>query len=897
MKITARSVINILGWCACAVVLAIGAALLTGFIVYSKYEERAAKFDLTTIGAVPQRSTVFDANGELYSHLHGENRFVVPLDRVSKHFINALLAREDARFWEHDGVDLRGVARAAVVNWREGATRQGASTITQQLARNCFALTAKNLDRKALEAVIARRIEGAYSKAQILELYVNRIYFGSGFHGIEAAARGYFGKPAAELTLSESALLAGLIRSPNRFSPARDLEGSIAERNVVLDRMVELQMLTPADAAEARASQVAVTRQKSLRFQDDYVMDAVSRELEALLSPDVIDFGGLRIFTTVDPQLQQLAQTAADRRLAAIEAGKNYPHPKKADFTPAAEGEEEKPTDYLQAAVVAIDNRTGAIRALVGGRDHQHSKYSRALLSKRQIGSTFKPFIYAAAFQRGLLPGTLIDDSKINPGEFRSISDKWSPENSDGEYAGPQPAAWGLLKSRNTMTVRIGEYVGLPAVREVGMSAGIAETMPDLPVAFLGAFETTLKALTASYTVFPNLGVLRAPHLISRVETSDGQIVYKAGQPDRRVLTEEAAWMTSSIMQQIMKTGTASKAESIGWKKPGAGKTGTTNDFFDAWFVGYTSSLTCGVWVGMDKPQTILEKGYGSALALPIWVDFMQQVPEKTYAAQPFAPPVPLVTVQICSVSGTRATSSCVQMKTAYQTGLPVTRVPGATCPTHPEPTQPMLYTSQPVPPSAPAAAGTQPVVLGSAPATPAVGSSAQPPVATAASAVAAASSTLRISSPPQPADRLPQSNAGLSPATVATLPPTLGPQIVSSPTAPAANAAALPAGAPGSRAAPAELPADRVQPIRVSPHDPNAGGTQIARPGARERVRVMRAIPVEQGRRRAPQDDNDDDDEDEAEEREPRARRVLRGEVVRTPARERRVIAAEVED
>lgn len=702
MKRPVRIFLKVVGWSVFVVVVLAVAALITGLIIHNKYEVRAANYDLQKISRFSQRSSVFDVNGELYSHLDGENRFVVSLPRVAKSFVQALLAREDSRFWEHTGVDFHGVARAAWTNFRSGDVKQGASTITQQLARNSLELTGRTMDRKILEAVIARRIERSYSKEQVLEYYVNRIYFGSGFYGIEAAARGYFGKSASDLTLGESALLAGLIRSPNRFSPIRDLTGALNERDTVLERMLELKMITEAEFKTAEAARITVTSRRAMRFAEDQVMDAITRELEWYLAPDVINFGGLRIYVTIDPQLQRLAESATERQLAEIEESKGFPHPKKADFVAetSAEGVE-KPTDYLQAAMVAIDNRTGAIRAIVGSRDYAQSKYSRALLSKRQIGSTFKPFVYAAAYQRGLLPGTLIDDSKIGPGELRNVSKvkgkEWSPENSDGEYEGLQPAAFGLLKSRNTMTVRIGELVGLPAVREVANRAGIGETMPDYPVATLGAFETTVRDITSAYTVFPNHGVLKPSYLIARVEDDAGHILYQAELTERRVLNPDTSWMVSATLQDIMKTGTASKSAALGWKKPGGGKTGTTNDFFDAWFVGYSSTLTCGVWVGMDKPQTIMPKGYGSALALPLWVDFMRNAPEKAYPAEPLPPPLAMVKVRLCSTSGSQATSRCEEMRLGYEAVIPSSRVPNSACRLHPEPPPPAaIYAAQP---------------------------------------------------------------------------------------------------------------------------------------------------------------------------------------------------------
>ncbi|HZJ17328.1 MAG TPA: penicillin-binding transpeptidase domain-containing protein, partial [Chthoniobacteraceae bacterium] len=561
---------------------------------------------------------------------------------------------------------------------------------------------------------------------------VNRIYFGSGYYGIESAARGYFGKPAADLTSGESATLAGLIRSPKRFAPSRDVAAAEAERDTVLERMLELEMISADEVIAAKAQQLKIAHDRTMRVTDDPVMDAVLREAATLLAPETLDYGGLTIFTTIDPQLQRLAQSAADRRLTEIEDQKGYPHPKKRDFVPGTNADgTEKPTNYLQTAVVLVDNRSGAIRALVGSRDYEQSKYCRALLARRQIGSTFKPFVYAAAFEQGLYPGSLVDDSKISPGEFRDLPKKWSPENSDGEYGGPQPAAIGLLKSRNTMSVRVGEFAGLRKVRALAQAAGVSDDIPDLPAVFLGGFETTVRDLASAYTIFPNLGVYRPSFLISSIEDREGRVLWQAPRGEERVLSADCAWLVSGILQHVMKSGTAARSASLGWKKIGAGKTGTTNDFFDAWFVGYTSSLTCAVWVGMDQPETILEKGYGSTLALPVWVEIMQQAPEKEYPAAPLDPPSQLVKLTLCSISGSRATSSCAARGCAYETSLPAARLPRETCQTHPEPapqTVAVAPVTQPTPPPGqpPASAPTIPSV---AP-TPAPTTSAPAPIA-----------------------------------------------------------------------------------------------------------------------------------------------------------------------
>jgi penicillin-binding protein 1A len=699
--------------------LVLGLGGVTIAVVFSgtiaaRYERRAAAFDLERLGEVRGRSSVYAANGEFYGYFGNENRLIVPLDAVSKHFVAALVAREDSRFWKHRGVDFLSVARASATNLAAGKIRQGASTITQQLARNAFELGGRSWDRKLLEMALARRIERRYSKEQILEFYVNRIYFGCGFYGIDAAARGYFGKPAAELSLGEAAVMAGLIRSPNKLAPVRDVAAAQRERDAVIDRMVETKVLSPADAIVAKAEAVRADPASSVKATGDFVMDAVRQELERTLAPDVLREGSLKVEITIDPQLQRRAEAAVDGQLTKVEERKGYAHPRKADFVPG-EGDEAKPTDYLQGALVAIENESGAIRAVVGGRDYAHSSYSRALASKRPVGSTFKPFVFAAAFDRGMLPGTLVDDAEIGQKEFQNISKGWSPENSDGEHLGLQPAALGLLKSRNTMSVRVGEFAGLPAVRELARRAGLGDDLPDLPVIFLGTFEATLGSLTAAYTVFPNLGEKAEPHLVAAVTDREGHTLFRAAASRRRVLEPGTAWLVSIILQETMSSGTAAKSASYGWKKPSGGKTGTTNDYFDAWFVGYTSSLTCGAWVGFDQPRKIGDKAYGSDLALPIWVDFMRGVPENKYAAAPLRQPGDLKEVRLCKVSGLRANSACESQGCAYEANVPASRVPDSTCRTHVDAAPKVAYSDM-IPPvgrsPAPSSAVVPPVVV-----------------------------------------------------------------------------------------------------------------------------------------------------------------------------------------
>ena len=658
---------------------------MVGVIVALVYGYWASTFDIEAIQEMPQRSTVFDCEGKAYSRLQGENRIVVPLGKVSRNFINALLVREDSRFYWHRGIDPIGIVRAIMRNVLRGASAQGASTLTQQLARNSFPERVgqkKSIHRKLLEAFLSLRIEHRYKKDEILEHYVNRIYFGSGVYGIEAASLIYFDKHANDLSLGEAATIAGIIRSPGRFSPFTNLKGARAQRDTVLDRMVKAEKVTAAAADSVKKDPLVVVKKKLLNAQETYAMDAVRRELDLLLSDDQRDDGGLKIYTTIDPALQRAAEKSLDTQLRKIEAQPGYSHSKRADFSEHAK-EEEQQTPYLQGALMVIDNRSGGIRALVGGRDFAESKYNRAILPQaaRQVGSTFKPFVYAAAFSKGLLPGSNVSDGRIEPGEIPGAGD-WRPENSDGNYKGTMHADEGLIYSRNTMSVRVGARAGLDAVGALADAVGI-ERLPRQPAEYLGAFESTVSELTSAYTVFANNGVRRQSYIIERIDDSSGEILYRAAHLSRQVLDPGVNWLVTSALSKVMERGTAASVRSMGFTKPAAGKTGTTNDFHDAWFVGYTTSLTCGVWVGLDRPQSIVPRGYGAALALPVWADVMVAASNGRYPANAFRAPVSLRRVSVCAVSNEIANAGCEHAGTAYVADLPGSCVPEGSCKIH----------------------------------------------------------------------------------------------------------------------------------------------------------------------------------------------------------------------
>ncbi|MEP6955983.1 MAG: PBP1A family penicillin-binding protein [Chthoniobacterales bacterium] len=669
-----------LGWKLVFVAMA-AVLLLSGVGLVTFYAIWAQTFDMKKVGQMPERNTVFDVDGKIYSRLAGANRLIVPLSEVSPLFLDALLAREDTRFERHGGLDMRGLARAVFRNITSGSVREGASTITQQLARNSLPLGGRNLKRKMLEAMVALRIEREFSKDQILELYVNRIYFGSGCYGVEAAAQAYFGKNAAKLNLSEAAILAGLIRSPNRFSPLKNPEGAALQRNAVLDRMTDLHKITAAQAEQARQTRITSNPKRLPQIQENYAMDGVQRDLSSILTPEQIDFGGLSIYTTLDPTVQQAAEHALESHLSKVERQAGFRHPTRSAYRPPEDGEDSS-MPYLQGAVVVLDNGSGGIRALVGGRDYAQSKFNRALPpANRQIGSSFKPFVYTLAFTHGLLPGAAIDDGPIQPGEIRGAGN-WSPGNSDGAFKGIQPASYGLIHSRNTMSVRIGEMAGADEVQRTARSLGLGENIPNGPAIYLGSFETDLKDLTTAYSIFPNLGTRRQSYLIERIDDADHNPIYRASHLSTRALDPGATWLTSNVLESVMTTGTAAASKSLGFNLPAAGKTGTTNDYKDAWFLGYTNALTCGVWVGFDQPQTIMSRGYGSALALPIWTQTMLKAHER-YPARVLPPALPLARATVCANSNQLATNECFAAGAAYELTLPADKVPRATCQIH----------------------------------------------------------------------------------------------------------------------------------------------------------------------------------------------------------------------
>ena len=645
------------------------------------YFFRSLKFDLKQVEIMPERTEVLDRNGKLIGKMHGQNRTIVSFDQISPNFLMSIIAREDARFYEHNGVDYRGLARATVRNIKDRGMTQGASTITMQLARNSFELSQgkrwyHELDRKVLEVFVAKRIEWEYEKTKILECYCNRIFWGHSMLGIEAASQAYLRKPAKDLTLSEGAMLAGIVRGPNAFSPFRSLTLATRERNTVLDRLVYYHYITAEEAQKAKNEKLIIRPKTSRTKSESYAIDAISKELSFHLKKNNIKIGGLTIHTTIDDSLQKTAEKSIRKRLEAIEKKRGYPHQTQREFQSSRSN---AAPAYLQGALVCIDNKTGGIIATVGGRDADESRFNRAYNAKRQIGSLFKPFVFQAAFDRGLRPLTLIDDSKIKPGDIDHVDQNWSPSNSDGKYLGLITAKEALSRSRNTSCIRVGDYATLSYVNHAANVAGfnlfqrektLEGKTPNNATSYLGSWEASPEEVARAYTIFPNQGQFKQPFIISEIVDRNGTSLYKrnAGLLIDESLSKGATYEVSKILEEINVTGTASSLRTKhGFNSPSGGKTGTTNDFKDAWYAGYTSKLTCAVWVGLDTPKKIIQGGYGSRLALPIWADLMKASEKiREFAPTSLNNNLSSKSVLMCNRSARLANNICKEHGCAY---------------------------------------------------------------------------------------------------------------------------------------------------------------------------------------------------------------------------------------
>jgi penicillin-binding protein 1A len=593
----------------------LGSAALAGGLVGLALSFRNLPDVRSLKGYIPSETTyIYDINGKVLASLHGEeNREVIPLDKISPNMKLALVAMEDDRFYQHNGVNPNGIARAMVVNLTSGETAQGASTLTMQLVKNLFLTKEQVLSRKVSEAVLAMRMEKLFKKDEILEMYLNQVFWGHNTYGVQTAAKSYFNKSASDLTLAESAMMAGIIQAPEDFSPFRNFKLAKERQKLVLNRMVQLGWITQAEADEAYKETLKLGQVTSFqRSRSPYVTNTVLKELEDRFGKEALTRGGMRVQATVDQKMQLAAEETVQ-----------YWHGR---FSGGLYSD--------QMALVAVDPRTHYIKAVVGGVDSSKSEFNRATQAQRQPGSAFKPFVYYTAFASGNYgPDTAVQDSPVSYND--GSGEPYFPQNYDRTFAGSMSVRTALAQSRNIPPIVIGQKVGLEKVIEVCRVLGIKSPIPPVISLPLGSVDLTPLEITSAFATFANNGWQSKTTSIVQVTDSSGRVLLDNTPEPRLVLDPWAAAALNDAMQSVINNGTG-KSANIG--RPAAGKTGTTSSERDIWFVGYVPQLSAAVWAGNDDYSRMGGGATGGSFMAPIWRDFMNQA-LKDVPVEDFVPP------------------------------------------------------------------------------------------------------------------------------------------------------------------------------------------------------------------------------------------------------------------
>ncbi|MCC6763698.1 MAG: PBP1A family penicillin-binding protein [Deltaproteobacteria bacterium] len=630
---------------------------------------------VTRIGDLVTDEEVFDARLEpeplagLYDQVW-EERSVVTLAEIPPRLVQAVLAAEDSRFFEHGAIDVRGVVRALVRNVAAGRVVEGGSTLTQQLMKNFFLTEERTWSRKARELLMAIVTERRYAKEQILEHYLNEIYLGQsgakGIFGVAEAAQFYFGKQLSDLTIGETALLAGLIRAPNANSPFRSPMRAQARRDVVLTAMAEHGAITPQEAEAARAEPLALRPYVTDRTNAPYFVDTVRRQLQNAYPPEALTAEGLRVFTSLDGEMQAAAEAAVRDGLAELERL----HPKL---------RRDEPEEQLEGALVAIHPATGEIKAMVGGRDYRITQFNRATDAARQPGSVFKPVVYYAAFDPDAGEPHFTPTSRLEDAAFAWTYEgrTWTPGNYKDRYRGMVTAREALEDSLNAATARLAFEIGLPRVLDAAEHLGFPGPLPALPAIVLGGLETTPLVVAEVYAVFASQGQRTTPRAITQVADERDTLIEGRPLDIASVVSPQATYLVTHVLEGAIDRGTGSAARTLGFRIPAAGKTGTTNDYGDAWFAGYTPDLVTVVWVGFDRRQSLGLSG--AQAALPIWSAFMRRATAGR-PARDFEVPQGIVLATVDPESGGRATAACP--RTVVEAFLEAD-APTADCPLH----------------------------------------------------------------------------------------------------------------------------------------------------------------------------------------------------------------------
>lgn len=627
-----------------------------------------------------EKTVIFAANGDTLREFYTQNRTVVALEQIPHHLQDAVVSIEDRRFYQHYGIDLKRIVKIVLDNVL-GRGRPGASTLTMQLARNLFLTFEKTLSRKAREMILAVQIEQIYTKDEILAMYLNQIYLGQGTYGVQSASRLFFGKDVWDLEPAESSMLAGIIQLPERYSPFNHLDAAYRRRATVLQSMVAAGKLTAAQAQTLQETPVEVAEPGSSRAEAefaDYFVEEVRRHLERTYGADKLYTDGLRVWTTLVPRYQRWLEEAAEAHMIELETEFGYEMTRARHDSLLAIGESPEKVEYLQCAGLLQDVRTGAILAMMGGRDFADSEWNNAWQALRQPGSIFKPFVYLTALQQGYHAASILLDT---PFVLDTGSSLWRPKNFSNRFRGPVTLRYALSRSINAPTAKLYLDFGLEPVLQNLDRLGITSELPRVPALFLGAGELTLREVVGAYSTFANHGVRVDQHLVTRVETLDGEVLEQVRIRQHEVLDPAEAYMMTNLLETTLKEGTGRSAVWRGFRQSGAGKTGTTNESTNAWFCGFTPSFCAGVWVGFTDPMPMGPNATGAHQALPIWARFMGQVTDE-HGDEPFVRPPAITEQRVCLVTGLIATTACDS--TAVEVFLPGS-IPTSVCDVHGE--------------------------------------------------------------------------------------------------------------------------------------------------------------------------------------------------------------------
>jgi penicillin-binding protein 1A len=675
-----------------------------------------------------QASKVYAADGRLITDLGLERRTVIPLGEMSPYVKTAFLATEDKRFYNHHGIDWVRVLGAVKTNVFQLRFAEGFSTITMQLARNIWdediSGTDKSLGRKLREAKVAREIERKYSKDKILEIYLNQIPLGNGAYGVEAASQRYFGKSVRDLNVAEAATLAAIPKAPTRYNPRRNPNLNIQRRNTVLNLLRDNGLLNAGDTERWKAYPLLLSSHSDFSGVAEYFVEYVRQQLEARFGRELYT-SGYRIYTSLDLDIQQAAERALEARLEAIESGADgkFTHETYRQYMDSRSDNAEDPnrttTPYLQGLAVTLEAKTGYIRAMIGGRDFEDSKFNRATQALRQPGSTFKPIVYAAAVEAGYpLSHVMIDDPlsvELDPAE-----PPWAPQNYDLEFDGPMTLRRALYLSRNIIAIKLGMELGEQAVVSEATKFGITTRVPAFPSIHIGSADVIPLEMIAAYTTFANLGTRTLPNAVLRVEDRSGKIVWQPPVRSVEVMDTAHAWLITDALRDVVRRGTAVGSVGARINFPAGGKTGTTNDGFDVWFIGFTPDMVTGLWIGFDQPRKIKSNAQGGVLVAPAWSAMMGEVYERRSVPTSWSRPGGLSALDIDRTTGYKATPFCPKDVHYIESFIPGTE-PGAFCPVHSPfgsigvmggeaPVQPPSSTGPPTAPAvgSPAQPGTQ---------------------------------------------------------------------------------------------------------------------------------------------------------------------------------------------